>query len=62
MASKNNKVLKRDNVEKKDYSYTLGGVSLSFTLRSDTKEQMKNFLKLMEAAKVDINKQLDKLK
>ena len=62
MSSKNNKVVKRNNVERKEYSYQLGNITLKATLRSDVKEEMKNFLKLMEAAAVDINKQLDKLK
>lgn len=56
------KVMQRKQEENKTYSYTLGKISLNITLRSDIKEDMKNFLEIMEQAKKDISEQLALLK
>lgn len=55
------KVIKSNNVENKTYSYQTDKVNLSFTLRSDTKEEMEDFLGLIELAKQDVTSQLNKL-
>lgn len=60
--SEKHKVVKSNNIENKTYSYSLRGVNLSFTLRSDIPEEMTDFLELLELAKQDITSQLSKLK
>lgn len=48
----------RNHVDNKTYSYEKDGTVLSFTLRSDTKNQMKNFMELLEAAIKEVGEDL----
>ena len=41
-------------VVNKQYSYSLNGITLSFTLRTDIDTEMKDFLELMKRASSDI--------
>lgn len=61
MASKK-PVLQAATVQRKDYSYTLGNIKLSFTLRTDVKMELKAWLDLMERAREDIVKDLAEMK
>lgn len=56
--AKNKPVMTASTVQKKDYSYEIGGTSLRFTLRTDVKIELKAFLELMERAREDIQKDL----
>jgi hypothetical protein len=48
-------------IQRKPYSYTLNGVTLSFNLRQDVRGEMRDFVKLMEEAIVDIKKDIYKV-
>lgn len=57
MPEQNNKLGKATEL-KRAFSYRKGAVSLDLTLNIDTPEQCKDFLEIVEAVKVDINKEL----
>ena len=59
MASKNKNVLLRDTgARTRDFKYSLGNVSLDFSLRTDTKTGLKDFAKLLEQALVDVKEEI----
>ncbi len=55
------KTLIKNTIENKTFSYSKGKVKLNFVLRIDIKEEMKNFIELLQEAKTDVQTQLDKL-
>jgi len=56
-----NKV-KNNNTEMKNYSYEKNKITLKFSLRTDIKHQMKDFLELLKTAQVEVENDLKKLK
>ena len=53
--------MRKENVIRKEYSYTMGDVNLKFTLRTDIKKEMVAFKQLMSAAIAEIEDDLEKL-
>lgn len=62
MASQNNKILVRNPITQKTFSYTRGQVSMNFTLRTDIKEELVAGLEISEALVKDIKEELAKKK
>lgn len=60
--AKNKEMVVASSVERKQYSYVKGGVSLSFTLRNDTTTEMIVWLELMARAKTDIEAEIEKVR
>lgn len=52
--AKSNQITKTP-ITRKEYSYQLGGVRLSFTLRQDNTQEMLHFKALLESAVADVN-------
>lgn len=50
--------VKTDNKTTKNFSYSKGKVSLSFTLRLDVKNELKDFLELLKVAQKEIELEL----
>lgn len=50
--------MKKEIVSRKSYIFVKDGVNLSFSLRNDVKIEIKAFLECMEAAKVELEKEL----
>lgn len=48
------------NEEKKTWNYAKGTVNLNFTLRVDIKQQMKDWLEILDRAKADVEEELRK--
>lgn len=46
--------MQTETIERKEYSYQIGGVALKFTLRTDVKSELKAWKELMERAMVDV--------
>lgn len=53
-----NKV-KTDNKVTKQFSYVKGKVSLNFTLRTDIKNELKDFLECLKVAQKEVEKELE---
>ena len=58
--SNKKKILERSNTESKTFNYVKGDVSLNFTLRTDIKQQLKDFLECLEVAVKEVKEELDK--
>lgn len=52
----------KNQVQRKEFSYTLEDTRLSFTLRVDNTSELRPFLKLLATAQEDIQKEIDGLK
>lgn len=52
--------ISRDHTTTRKFSYTKGKCSLSFTLRTDIKSELKDFLELLKVAVEEIEKELNK--
>jgi len=50
------------NATRKNFGGKIGSTHLEFSLRTDIKDEMENFLKLLANAKEDIERELSKLK
>lgn len=59
MANPDKKILTREHVESKTFSYKKGTVQLSFTLRVDVKQELKDFTECLEAALKDVAQVLE---
>lgn len=57
--AKNKPVLEAKSVQRKEYSYNMGEVKLSFTLRTDVKIELVAFKELLERALEDVNTDLE---
>lgn len=51
-----------NNIQRKQFDYTLGPINLNFTLRTDVKSELKAFRELMERATKDIDAELETIK
>lgn len=57
--AKDSKILKRDTgVRTRVFTYNLGVCNLSFTLRTDVKQELKEYVTLLEAALKDVKEEL----
>ena len=54
-------IMARESIQRKEYIYSIGGVQLKFTLRTDVKSEMKTWLELMARAKTDVEEDLKAL-
>ena len=50
------------NATRKNFGGKIGNTHLEFSLRIDIPDEMENFLKLLENAKEDIERELNKIK
>jgi hypothetical protein len=50
--------VKTDNKTTKNFSYSKGKVSLTFTLRIDVKNELKDFLELLKVAQKEVEEEL----
>ena len=50
--------IKKENKTTKNFNYTKGKVSLSFSLRIDIKNELKDFLELLKVAQKEIEEEL----
>lgn len=50
--------IKTNNTVRKDFNYIKGKVSLSFSLRTDVKHELKDFWELLREAKREVEKEL----
>ena len=50
--------VKTDNKTTKNFAYSKGKVSLSFSLRIDIKNELKDFLELLKVAQKEIEEEL----
>lgn len=60
--TKEKAVLHSEAIQRKEFTYTLGDVSLKFTLRTDIKSELKAFRELASHAVEDIDAELEKIK
>lgn len=58
--AKKDLIVQRNNTESKKFEYSKGNVNLSFTLRTDIKNELKIFLELLNVATKDVQEELDK--
>jgi hypothetical protein len=52
------KILKTNNTTSKNFDYAKGNTSLKFTLRTDIKQELKDFLELLKVALKEVDDQL----
>lgn len=53
------KILKTNNTTSKNFSYSKGNVNLNFNLRTDVKEELKDFLELLKVAQTEVEKEIN---
>lgn len=58
MASKEKQVMKTNHSQQKQYSYSYGNTTLNFTLRTDIKSEMKDFLLCLNQAVAEVEADL----
>lgn len=61
MGNKKNIVIK-ENILRKEYSYSKNGVKLSFTLRIDNSSELRPFKDCLQEAVIDLTEQLEGMK
>ena len=54
------KQLKEDHKTNRTFNYSKGDVNLAFTLRIDTKDQLKDFKELLEKSLEDITEEIER--
>jgi len=54
----NKKTLITNNTTSKNFSYTKGVCQLNFSLRTDTKRELKDFLELLKVAQEEVEKEI----
>ena len=52
--------IKANNTTSKNFSYSKGKIGLNFTLRTDIKQEMKDFLDLLKVAQKEVLEEIDK--
>jgi DNA-directed RNA polymerase subunit L len=52
-------LVKKQHITTKEFTYSVGDVSLKFSLRIDTKSQLKDFKELLEKALEEIKNELE---
>ena len=56
-----NKILKTEQISRKDFSYELDGIRLNFQLRIDVKRELAAFLEILKRAQEDVDEEIKKL-
>ena len=51
-------ILQNNTTTQKNFSYSKGNVSLSFNLRTDIKQDLKDFLELLKVAILEVDKEI----
>jgi hypothetical protein len=59
--SRNNDFLKRESTTSKTFNYAKGNVSINITLRNDIKQDMEDFVELLDALKADLLVEIEKV-
>jgi len=57
MFNKKNKI-QNNSTTSKNFNYSKGTVQLAFTLRTDTKDQLKDFAEILKVALEEVNEEL----
>lgn len=52
--------IQNNSTTSKNFSYTKGETSLNFTLRTDTKTQLKDFSELLKVAILEVDNEINK--
>lgn len=52
-------IIKTNNTTSKNFSYSKGKISLNFSLRTDIKQEMKDFLELLKVAQKEVELELN---
>lgn len=55
-----NKIVVKNNTINKNFSYRKGNVQLEFSLRTDIKQQLKDFLELLKVAVTEVQEEINK--
>jgi hypothetical protein len=59
MASKEKQIINSVLTTNKEFDYSTGNVVLKFTLNIDIKSQLTDYLQLLKAAQLDVQKEID---
>ena len=51
-------IIQKETIENKSFKYSKNGVSLSFTLRIDTKKEIIDFIEILKQAQSDLENQI----
>jgi len=54
------KQLKQNHTTNRNFSYSKGDVTLNFSLRTDVKGQLKDFLEILNCAEKEVEEELNK--
>jgi hypothetical protein len=54
-------ILKKDHTAQRNFNYEKGKVSLKFALRTDIKQDLKDFRECLEAAITEVDEEINKL-
>lgn len=54
--------LERKHTDNKDFSYQKGVCKLTFSLRTDIKQELKDFKEMLEAAIIDVDEEIKKVR
>ena len=60
MTKRNRKIVKSENTTSRNFSYSIGAVSLNFTLRTDKKQDLKDFAELLKVAIDEVELEINK--
>lgn len=60
--AKSKNTLVSDFVDRKTFDYKMGICNLNFQLRTDIKQELKDFVEILKKALVDVQAELDKKK
>ena len=52
------KILKTNNTTSKNFSYSKGKCQLNFSLRTDVKTELKDFLELLKVSQTEVEKEI----
>lgn len=58
MAKNTKNITARDHTQNKAFNYSRNGVTLNFTLRTDIKQELKDFLELLNEAVKDVSAEI----
>jgi len=55
------KIVKTNNTTSKNFDYSKGDVSLKFSLRTDIKQQLKDFSEILKVAILEVDNEIAKI-
>lgn len=58
MGKEQKNITTKAHVERKEFAYSRNNVNLSFTLRTDIKQELKDFLELLKAAQIEVENEI----